>query len=192
VLLALGLALAQASRLWLARDEGGHAFGQSVVLASTVYYCFWLALVAGWFRLGGWLDQSALSLFEQLAARRGLDTTAGKRLSTIAYLRWLSQLLTLPLLFVAVAATVFVTRTSELLAIASNFLLGFTFVQLIVVAVVFAVHALGRLELGTARRLWLLLCVLPELLAPLLPGLPSVRSLASATEHAILRWGLGG
>lgn len=192
VLVALLLTAFECSKLWLARESGVDAFGQNSALASTVYYCFWLALVAGWFRLGGWLDESTQSLFDQLATRRGFDGASCKRLSAIAYFRWLSLLLAAPLLMVAAVATVSVARASELLAIVSNLLLGLTFVQLTAVGVVFAVHALEKLELATARRIWLLACVVPELLRPLLPGLPTLRSLAAAMEHAILRWGLGG
>jgi hypothetical protein len=192
VFAALVLALSECSILWLARKANHPAAGQTTVFASTVYYCFWLAIVAGWVRLGGWLDTHTQTLFEQIAIRRGFDSATCKRICTFAYFRWLSLLLAFPVIAVALLSMIGVTRSSELLAIFANSVLSLALVQIMASGVVFAVHGLERFELHHARRLWLLACIVPELARPLLPGLPTLRSLALAAEHAVLHWGLRG
>lgn len=189
---ALGLALSECSMIWLARKANYPSLGQTTALGSTVYYSFWLAIVAGWVRLGGWLDTSTQTLFEQIAIRRGFDSASCKRICAFAYFRWLSLLLATPVIAVALLSMVSVTRSSELIAILANTVLSLFLVQIMASTVVFAVHGLERFALPHARRIWLLACILPELARPLLPGLPTLRSLASAAEHAILHWGLRG
>lgn len=189
---ALGLALSECSLVWLARKTNHPALSQTTALASTVYYCFWLAVVAGWIRLGGWLDTPTYTLFEQIAIRRGFDGASCKRICAFAYFRWLSLLLAGPVIAVSLLSMVSVTRTSELMAILANSVLSLTLVQIMASSVVFAVHGLERFELAHARRLWLLACIVPEFVRAFLPGLPTLRGLALAAEHAILHWGLRG
>lgn len=189
---AVSLAVSESALAWIAQKLGLQLAAQTRAMASTVYYCFGLAIVAGWFGLGGWLDVRAAHLFEELAVRRGFDGAACKRLETIAYWRWMGFYLGLPVVPVALVGMTRVLRVSDFLAVLSNLLLALLFTQLLAAGVVAAVVAMRKLELRTARRVWFLACIVPELLRPLAPGLPTLRSLASATEHLILRWGGGG
>lgn len=189
---ALSLAISECTLAWLAQRFGLELAAQTRALASTVYYCFGLAIAAGWFGLGGWLDSRAARLFEELAVRRGFDGASCKRIEMFAYWRWMSFYLGLPVVPIALVGMIRGLRLPEFLAVLSNLLLALLFTQVLAAAVVAAVVAMRKLELRTARRAWLLACVVPELLRPFAPGFPTLRSLASATEHLILRWGAGG
>jgi hypothetical protein len=190
--LALGLAIDECTLSWLSQAAGAGTGVQVRLLASTLFWSVMLGFVAGWVLLGGWFDESTRALFGQLNQRRGYAAPVSRYLETMASWRWLAGLLAFPSLVLAVVAAVRVTSPLELGALASSFLLALLFTQLTAACVTGAVAALRPLEPKQARRLWLLACVLPELLRPILPDLPTVRVLASTLEEALLRWGAGG
>jgi hypothetical protein len=189
---AIGLTINQCSLLWLGQLAGARATGQARLLGSTVFFAMGLALAAGWILLGGWFDEPTRALLGQMTARRGYSTTDASRLETLASWRWLALLLAFPILVLALVAELRASTRPDLLSLASNVLLSLLFTQLAAAGVVVAVAALKRLELRTARRLWLLACLLPELVRPVAPGFPTLRIVAAAMEQAIVRWGAGG
>jgi hypothetical protein len=189
--LALSLAVNQCSLLWLGQFAGARAAGQAHLLASTTYWSVGLALVSGWVLLGGWFDDSTRALFGQLATRRGYTASNTRQLESMSSWRWLALLLAFPSVTLAFAATLRMSALSDLGALAVNLSLSLLFTEAAAACVVFAVVALRRFEPRVARRFWLLACFLPEVIRPLLPGFPTLRVLAAATEQIILRWGAG-
>jgi hypothetical protein len=189
---AIGLTINQCCLLWLGQLAGARATGQARLLGSTVFFSMGIALAAGWVLLGGWFDESTRALLGQMAARRGYSTTDASRLETLASWRWLALLLAGPIVVLAFVAELRMSTRPALLSLTSNLLLSLLFAQLAAAAVVIAVAGLKNLELRTARRIWLLACLLPELVRPIAPGFPTLRIVAAAMEQAIVRWGAGG
>ncbi len=190
--LSLGLAIDECSLYWLAHTAAPRAGDQIRLLASTLFWSVGLGIIAGWVLLGGWFDEATRAMFGQLAQRRGYSAPVCSYLETMASWRWLATLLAFPSLAFVLVAAVRVSTPVELGALFSNLLLALLFTQLTAACVIGTVAALRPLEPKQARRLWLLACILPELLRPILPGLPTLRVLATTLEEALLRWGAGG
>jgi hypothetical protein len=190
--MALGLAIDECTLYWLGHAAAARASDQVRWLASTLFWSVGLGIVAGWVLLGGWFDDATRAMFAQLAQRRGYQTQVCRYLETMASWRWLATLIALPSLAFVLVAAVRVSSPVELGALASNLLLALLFTQLTAACIIGAVVALRPLEPKQARRVWLLVCLLPELLRPILPGLPTLRVLASSLQEALLRWGASG
>jgi hypothetical protein len=190
--LALGLAIDESALYWLAHTAAPRAGDQVRLLASTLFWSVGLGVVAGWVLLGGWFDDTTRAMFAQLAQRRGYSAPICRYLETMASWRWLATLLAFPSLAFVLVAAVRVSTPVELGALTCNLLLALLFTQLTAACIIGAVAALRPLEPKQARRIWLLACLLPELLRPILPGLPTLRVLATTLQQALLRWGAGG
>lgn len=190
--LALGLAIDECTVFWLASHAELAGPAQIRLLASTLFWSVLLGMVAGWVLLGGWFDEPTRGLVTQLAERRGYSASVCRHLETMASWRWLSGLLAFPSLVFSGIAAVRAMRPMALGASVYNLLLALLFTQLVAASIIGAVAALRSLEQKRARQVWLLACVLPELLRPFLPGLPTLSALATTLEQAVLRWGAGG
>lgn len=190
--LALSLAINQCVMLWLGHFAGTHTAGRVKLFASTAYWSVGITLVAGWLLLGGWFDNSTRTLFEQLASRRGYGVADCRRLETMASWRWLARVIAFPCLVLGIAGTSRISTIREFGAWMLNLVLCLAASQLTVACTVLCVTGLGRFELNQARRLWLLVCFAPEMIRPILPGFPTVRTLATGFEQLILRWGASG
>lgn len=190
--LALSLTVNQCALLWIGQLAHSRSSGQLRLFASTAYWSLGLALVAGWVLLGGWFDGPTRSLFEQVAMRRGYESIDCRRLETMASWRWLSMVLAFPCLVFGAVAAARIASVPTLGALALNLILCLVGTQLTAACVILAVTMLRKLETDNARRLWLLACLIPEAIRPILPGFPSIRVVASGLEQLILRWGANG
>lgn len=190
--LALGLAIDEATVYWLGNASGIGSTIRVKLLASTLFFSIAIGIVAGWVLLGGWFDDPTRALFGQLGQRRGYSQSVCRYLETMASWRWLAGLMATPCLAFSVVAAVRIASLGALGAWAMDLLLALVFSQLAAACIVGAVVALRSLELKRARQIWLLACIVPEVIRPMLPGLPTLRILASTLEEALMRWGTGG